>query len=86
MKTQQVEKVIVVEEQPQFMGSGRFQVSVTDVVEVVKNGAMVALAAFITFLIQSLSNIEMGEGVLMFLPVVTIALNSILNWIKDNTK
>lgn len=66
-------------------GSPRFKFNVEDLMGVLKTALMVALAAFLTFLVQSLGNIEMGEGVLIFIPAVTAVLNGLINWVKDNT-
>lgn len=64
-------------------GSKLFSLNVADIMVVVKNALLVALAAFLTFIVQNLGNIEMGENALFIIPVITMALNTAIRFIKD---
>lgn len=68
------------------IGSKRFRVNVSDVLEVVKNGALVATAAFLTYVVQNVGSIDMGENLLLVVPMLTMGLNAVLSWVQDKTK
>jgi len=66
-------------------GSPRFKFNNTDLMDVLKNAIMVGLAAVLTFVVDNIGNIEMGENLLIVIPMVTMALNTAIRWIKDTT-
>ena len=66
-------------------GSPRFKFNTEDLFNVLKNAVMVGLAAILTFIVENIGNIEMGESLLIVIPMVTMGLNAVINWINDNT-
>ena len=66
-------------------GSSRFKFNSMDLMDVLKNAIMVGLAAVLTFVVDNVGNIEMGENLLIVIPMVTMALNAAIRWIKDTT-
>lgn len=68
------------------MGSAKFSLDLTDLFAVLKNGFFVALAAFITYLINNLSNLDFGVYTALIVPVVAMVLDTVVKWLKDNTK
>ena len=66
-------------------GSSRFGFNMDDMMEVVKTALMVGGAAALTFIVDNLGKIEMGENLLIVIPMVTMALQTLVRWVKDNT-
>lgn len=66
--------------------SAKFSLDLTDVVALVKNGLFVAVAAFITYLINNLSSLDFGAYTVLIVPVVTLVLDAVAKWLKDNSK
>lgn len=66
-------------------GSPRFVFNMDDLMTVLKTALMVGAATALTFLVDNLGKIEMGENLLIFVPMVTMALNAVIRWVKDNT-
>lgn len=64
--------------------SKSYSVNMDDVVSVLKSAAMVGAAAAITAIVQSLGQIEMGENMVIIIPMVTMALNALSKWIKTS--
>ena len=68
------------------VGSSRFKFNVEDLMDVLKNALMVGVAAVLTFVVDNIGNIEMGESLLIVVPMVTMALNAAIRWVKDFSK
>lgn len=68
------------------MGSKKFSLDVNDVRSVLKNAAMVGFAAFITTAMNDVGKIDFGTMSPLIVPVVTLLLDSVLKWTKDNSK
>lgn len=68
------------------MGSKKFSVNTLDLLNVVKNGGLVALAAFITYLMNNLHVIDLGQYTPLLIPVITLVLDTIVKWAKDGSK
>ena len=66
-------------------GSPRFKLNTEDLMEVVKNALLVGVAAILTFVVDNIGKIEMGESLLIVLPMITLGLNTAIRWIKDYT-
>ena len=68
------------------MGSKSFKLNGEDIVGVLKTGLLVGAAAGLAYVSESLINIDLGALGPLVVPVVTVALQSIITWIRDNTK
>lgn len=68
------------------MGSDKFKINTGDLVSVLKNGLLVAVAAFITYIMNNLHIIDLGTYTALVIPIVTLVLDTIVKWAKDNSK
>lgn len=68
------------------MGSKSFSLNLTDVVGLLKNALLVAVAAFITAVVNGLAHLDLGEYTALIVPMVTVFLDTILKWVKNNAK
>ncbi len=75
--------MLVLEEKKE--GSPRFGFNMEDLMSVLRTALMVGSAAALTFIVDNLGKIEMGENMLIVIPMVTMAIKALIRWIKDNT-
>ena len=68
------------------MGSDKFKIDTGDLMNVLKNGLLVAVAAFITYIMNNLHIIDLGTYTALVIPIVTLVLDTIVKWAKDNSK
>tara|TARA_Y100000994_G_C15324688_1_gene289613 strand:- start:198 stop:404 length:207 start_codon:yes stop_codon:yes gene_type:complete len=68
------------------MGSGNFKLNGAEIVGVLKTGLLVGAAAGLAFVSESLINIDLGALGPLVVPVITVGLQSVITWIRDNTK
>ncbi len=68
------------------MGSNKFKINTGDLINVLKNGLLVAVAAFITYIMNNLHIIDLGTYTALVIPVVTLVLDTVVKWAKDNSK
>lgn len=68
------------------MGSDKFKINTSDLLNVLKNGLLVAVAAFITYIMNNLHVIDLGTYTALVIPIVTLVLDTIVKWAKDNSK
>jgi len=68
------------------MGSNKFKINTGDLLNVLKNGLLVAVAAFITYIMNNLHIIDLGTYTALVIPIVTLVLDTIVKWAKDNSK
>ena len=66
--------------------SASFSLNVTDVVEISKNTALVALAAGLTYLGENLANLDLGTTGVMLVPIVSVVINTVVKWAKNNVE
>jgi hypothetical protein len=59
---------------------------VNDLVNVGKNALLVGLAAVLTYVGENITKIDLGAASALVVPVVVVMVNTLVNWIKDNTK
>jgi hypothetical protein len=64
--------------------SPAFSLNVTDVVEITKNTALVALAAGLTYLGENLGDLDLGNVGVMLVPVAAVVINTLVKWAKNN--
>ena len=67
------------------LGSGKFSLNMDDVAKVAKSAVLVGVAAALTFVVDSLGEIEMGENLLIVIPMVTMGLHAAIRWVNDYT-
>jgi len=65
--------------------SPSFKLDLTDLWVVIRNAIFVALAAFLTVIINSIGELDLGQYTVILIPIVTVILDTILKWLKDNT-
>ena len=68
------------------MSSDKFKINTGDLMSVLKNGLLVAVAAFITYIMNNLHIIDLGTYTALVIPIVTLVLDTIVKWAKDNSK
>lgn len=68
------------------MGSDKFKINTGDLMNVLKNGLLVAVGAFITYIMNNLHIIDLGTYTALVIPIVTLVLDTIVKWAKDNSK
>lgn len=68
------------------MGSKSFSLDVTDVAVLFKNALLVAVAAFLTAIVNNIGQLDLGGYTPLVVPMVTVILDTIIKWTKDNTK
>tara|TARA_Y100000389_G_scaffold150539_1_gene150109 strand:+ start:35 stop:274 length:240 start_codon:yes stop_codon:yes gene_type:complete len=68
------------------MGSDKFKINTGDLLNVLKNGLLVAVAAFITYIMNNLHIIDLGTYTALVIPIVTLVLDTVVKWAKDNSK
>ena len=68
------------------MGSDKFKINTGDLLNVLKKGLLVAIAAFITYIMNNLHIIDLGTYTALVIPIVTLVLDTIVKWAKDNSK
>lgn len=66
------------------MGSKSFKLDMSDVWTVMKNALLVALAAFLTAVMNNLHLIDLGVYTAMVIPVVSLILDTVIKWVKNN--
>lgn len=66
--------------------SKKFTLNTSDLVNLAKNAALVGLAAVLTYVGENIANVDLGPTGIMVVPVVSVAIDTFVKWIKDNTK
>ena len=64
--------------------SPAFSLNVTDVVEISKNTALVALAAGLAYLGENIGDLDLGNAGVMLVPIVSVVINTVVKWAKNN--
>ena len=67
-----------------MLDSHAFELNGNDLKAVAKNALLVGLAAVLTYVGQNLSNIDLGAGTALVVPVLTLVIDSLVKWVKDN--
>ena len=68
------------------MGSKRFTLNGTDVVKLLKNAGLVGGAAASTYIANNIGQLDLGATMGLVVPIVAVALDSAIKWLKDGTK
>lgn len=64
--------------------SPAFSLNVTDVVEITKNTALVALAAGLTYFGENMADLDLGNVGVMLVPIAAVIINTVVKWAKNN--
>lgn len=64
--------------------SPAFSLNVTDVIEISKNTALVALAAALTYLGENIGDLDLGNMGVMLVPIAAVVINTMVKWAKNN--
>jgi len=67
------------------MNSKAFSLNVNDLVSLGKNALLVGGAAGLTYVINNMAHLDLGAAGALVVPVVVVALDSVIKWMKDNT-
>ncbi len=68
------------------MGSKRFTLNGADVVKLLKNAGLVGVAAALTYIANNIGQLDLGATMGLVVPIVAVALDSAIKWLKDGTK
>lgn len=66
--------------------SKKFSLNTTDVVNLGKNALLVGLAAMLTYVGENVSSVDLGTTGVLLVPVVTVGIDTLVKWMKNNTK
>lgn len=64
--------------------SPAFSLNVNDVVNIGKNALLVAVAAALTYVGENITDLDLGTTGVMLVPVVTVVINTVVKWAKNN--
>lgn len=67
-------------------GSPAFALNTTDLIAVGKNALLVGLAAVLTYVGENITKVDLGNMSALVVPVVVVAINTVVKWVRDNTK
>lgn len=70
----------------EMVGSGAYSLNTSDVLSIGKNTLLVGAAAMLTYLGENIGQLDLGSATALIVPIVAIALNAGVKWVKDNTK
>jgi hypothetical protein len=65
--------------------SKSFAVDKSDLLAVAKNALLVGVAAVLTYIGENISSVDLGSATALVVPVVVVAINTMVKWVKDNT-
>jgi hypothetical protein len=66
------------------MASEKFKLDGDDVKKLVMNALLVGGAAALTFIGENVANLDLGNTGVLFVPIVAVAINTAVQWLKDN--
>jgi len=67
------------------MASEKYALDKEDVLGLVKNAVLVGLAAVLTYVGENLSTLDLGAAGIMLVPVVSVVIDTVVKWAKNNT-
>lgn len=69
-----------------MLTSKSFSMDANDLINVGKNALLVGAAAVLTYIGENIAKIDLGSTSVLVVPVVVVVVNTLVNYIKDNTK
>jgi len=64
--------------------SAAFTLNVTDLIDIAKNTALVALAAGLTYFGENMADLDLGNIGVMLVPIAAVVINTMVKWAKNN--
>jgi len=64
--------------------SKSFTLNMTDLASIGKNALLVAVAAGLTYVGENLVDLDLGATGVMLVPVVSVVINTVVKWAKNN--
>ena len=68
------------------MGSAKFNLNTDDVKNLVKNALLVGSAAALAYMGENISDVDMGTTGVLLVPVITVGIDTVVSWLRDNQK
>lgn len=68
------------------MGSNKFSLDMDDVKALLKNALLVGAAAALAYMGENVSDVDMGTTGVLLVPVITVGIDTLVSWLKDNQK
>lgn len=68
------------------MNSKSFKLNKADVISLVKNAVLVGGASALTYVANNLGHLDLGATGMLVVPIISVGLDSLIKWMKDNTK
>ena len=68
------------------MGSKKFTLNVTDLYGLGKNALLVGGAAALTYVGANLGDLDLGTIGVLCVPIVAVAIDTCVKWMKDNSE
>lgn len=69
-----------------MLTSKAYAMDMNDVISIGKNALLVGVAAVLTYVGENITKVDLGSMSALVVPVVVVLVNSMVNWLKDNTK
>ena len=66
--------------------SKAFSLNASDLVNLGKNALLVGVAAMLTYVGENVTDLDLGTAGVMIVPVVSIAIDTLVKWLKNNEK
>lgn len=67
------------------MGSKKFKLDISDLSNLGKNALLVGGAAAVTYVMQNLGELDLGDMGALVVPIIALALDTVVKWMKNNT-
>lgn len=68
------------------MASSKYSLDKDDALGLVKNAVLVGLAAVLTYVGENLTSLDLGATGVMLVPVVSVVIDTVVKWAKNNVK
>lgn len=68
------------------MASSKYSLDKDDALGLVKNAVLVGLAAVLTYVGENLASLDLGATGVMLVPVVSVVIDTVVKWAKNNVK
>lgn len=68
------------------MGSKKFTLDMSDIFSLGKGAMLVGGAAALTYVMQNLGELDLGDMGALVVPVVAVGLDAVIKWLKNNQK
>lgn len=66
--------------------SPKFSLNTADLISLGKHALLVGLAATLTYVGENISNVDLGATGIMIVPVVSVGIDTLVKWLKNNKK